>query len=263
MIIKRVIIFLSFTSSLIFSTSAQERTSNYQLELDHFVFFVTDSSLEKKFEDKFTEAELLYTEHNTQGTVGKYFLFYNTYIELLYLKDSSVAIQNQKRFKSNYTKRWQSEDASRFGFGFNLIPFDTTLMDFKFQTYSTVDSPTDEYYIMPDYNQLINFPFAYISLPDKRYEKFNSLDEVDQKVEAYKRDDLKKYLSHRSGIKNLTNVILEISSKKTKSNLDLLKTIPNVQVLDKETQRLILVFDNGIQKKEVEFSNEFNLLIRY
>lgn len=66
-----------------------------KLQYDHILFFVNDYALKDSLDAFFTPAEKLTTEHKSQGTIGYYYLFYNTYIELLFLADKQL----QKRIK--------------------------------------------------------------------------------------------------------------------------------------------------------------------
>lgn len=242
---------------------AQANHTKPNLHLDHFVFFVSDTSLESKLKANLNEAKLLATRHNGQGTSGKYFLFYNTYIELLYLEDSLEVIENEKRFGSPYIERWSASPLSHLGFGLNLIPFDTSKTSFEFHRYSIIDSPPGEYYIMPKYNEDNGQPFTYISLPHRQYQQFESLDEIDEKVEEFKRKDLKHYLSHPSGIKKLTQVTLTHHASTCSGNLELLKNTKGITLKEGQEDWLILEFDNGIQGKEIRFQGDVNLLINY
>ena len=75
-----------------------------EITFDHVILFVSDSTLETAFANElFTLAEKLTSVHKEQGTRCKYYLFHNTYLELLYLGDREKAKTNTSRFGTDYT----------------------------------------------------------------------------------------------------------------------------------------------------------------
>lgn len=84
-------------------------TLGQNLSYDHIVLFANDYALKDSLDRIFTPAEKLTTEHKTQGTIGYYYLFYNTYIELLFLHDTTRAKLNQDDFGSDYLSRWNQQ----------------------------------------------------------------------------------------------------------------------------------------------------------
>jgi len=247
--------------SVPFNVVAQHQSAEF--EFDHVLLFVQEDGLEDSLiHHLFTPAEKLTTAHTEQGTLGKYFLFYNTYIELLYLKDKSKAIENENRFKSAYVKRWETGGCP-LSFGLSLTPFDTTLTPYKFNTYSSLDAPKNEYYLMSAYNTSY-YPMLYVSMPDRAYRKYDSFEQIDQVVEADKREDVKRYLTHPSGIKRLTQVIVTTPhAEADQQNIQLLQSLANTQVINGDQYALTLVFDEGLQGKEYHFNGSFELIIRY
>lgn len=242
----------------------KKTSENAQLEFDHIVLFVNDSSLyDSLTKDIFTPATKLETKHTEQGTYGMYFLFYNTFIELLYLDDESNAIKNIPRFGSNYIQRWNHQNCP-FGFGLNLIPFDTTAVTGVFTKYQSLDAPKDDYYLMSRYNSISTQPMIYASMPHRAYTSFNTLEEVDKKVEEYKRADLKSYLTHPNNAKELTKVVLTIPEKVAlDKNIALLQPLEKVEIQVGKQYELMLIFDEQKQGKQEVFNDLFLLTIKY
>ncbi len=245
-----------------FTSFGQIDSNSASVELDHIVFFVSDSSLEELLDQHFTQATLLSTQHTTQGTSGKYYLFYNTFIELLYLNDKIVAQENEGRFKSEYSKRWHNTEACPFGFGINTIPFNNSSFKPPFEKYRGLNSAEDDYYLMAPSNRDLKQPLIYISLPEKKYKQFNSIEDVD-KEEEYKREALRSYLSHKSKTKRLSKIVLTTNSDTVNESYRLLQETKTIQIDEFKEEQLILSFDNEEQGKEIVYKGEFNLIIRY
>lgn len=238
----------------------QNNNHSAKLEFDHIVLFVSDSSLEHLLDQHLSKAKLLSTKHGIQGTYGNYYLFYNTFIELLYLDNQQIAQQNEGRFKSAYTQRWNSSESNPFGFGLNLIPFDTTMLPYTFERYSTADSPKDEYYLMAASNRDLKQPMIYISLPWRKYQSINSLKDL-EKVEEFKREDLRNYLSHKDQLKKLTEVVLYTSAEG--NGCKMLQKTKDVSIEKSDQEFLQLTFDHHTQGKEIVYDKQFKLVIQY
>ena len=237
-----------------------------QVKYDHLVLFVKTKKLQEELtESLFTLAEKAGTAHLNQGTKGRYFFFYNTYIELLYLSDSAKAIANQSNFGSNYIKRWETTaNSCPFAFGLNLIPFDTSLTPLSFHKYKSKDAATDDFYLMSPYNTELNQPMIYVSTPKHAYEPYNSLDDVDLRFEDFMRVEQKSYLSHPSGIKRLTDIKVTLAENESISgNNEFLNNLEQVQIEKGLQHELILIFDEQAQGKEFSFEVDFPLIIKY
>ena len=160
---------------LLVNSSYGQSASKTDLEFDHLVIFVNNDALKDSLDKLFTPAEKLTTEHNSQGTIGHYYLFYNTFIELLFLEDSTKALQNTENFGSNYIQRWARGDSTcPIGFGMKMSPWDTSLVGKNFHNYQSNDSPDEEYYLMSNYNTNLKQPLIYVSMPHRAYKLLSS-----------------------------------------------------------------------------------------
>lgn len=245
--------------------SCGQNYSKTNLEFDHIVFFVNNDALKDSLDKFFTPAEKLTTEHESQGTIGYYYLFYNTYLELLFLEDSTNALHNTDNFGSDYLPRWAKDDGScPIGFGMIMSPWDTSLANKNFHKYQSSDSPDDEYYLMSNYNNDIAQPLIYVSMPYRAYKSLKSLEEIDQRPEEI-RNDLKKYLSHSSHVKNISQIIYSYPNEnKNRRNMKLLEENSKIQVERADTTSLILVFDNKRKKREeFKLNEQTKLIINY
>ena len=246
-------------ASLLFTyaTAAQHTT----LRFDHLVFFVADSSLEQALTQQlFHPAEKLATPHPGQGTEGHYVLFLNTSIEFLYLRDSAAARRNEERFGSRYTQRWEP-GANPIAFGLIAEPFDTTLSGFH--TYHGPDQLEGERYLMAAGNTDPTQPLLYASMPHRAHKTMSSMEEVERADPAI-REDLRHYLSHPSGIRRLTGLVLTVpDSTMGTGNVALLQELEGVEVRKGDGYALTLAFDGAAQGKEFRWSEKVELVIRY
>ncbi|MCG8328010.1 MAG: hypothetical protein MI974_10015 [Chitinophagales bacterium] len=244
---------------------AQEAPLNSKFEFDHIVIFSQNTTIEDSLQKSIlTKGDKLTTTHKTQGTLGNYYIFYNTFIEFLYLNDTLAALKNERLFKSDYTSRWENDDPiCPFGFGLRLSPFDTSQTSFPLTAYHSLDSPKDEYYLMSKFNVDNEQPLIYISSPQRGYISIDSLSEVDQIFDPHVSNDFKEYLTHPSEIKNLTKVVVTVPEDVSKENLELLSTLRDFEIREGKGYELFLIFDNAIQGKELFLKEPFELTIRY
>lgn len=244
------------------STEIQEEA---ELVYDHLLIFTNDLSLKESLDTLLTPAEKLTTIHSNQGTKGYYYLFFNTYLELLYLEDSLEIQSNEERFGSNYLQRWDSAGTSNpFGFGLIMKPWEPQRFAEDFHKYQSLDAPPEEFYLMGLGNENQSEPMVYVSMPQRAYEGFESLDEVDEKVEEFKRSDLKSYLQHPTSIRKLTQVKFT-SPEMEGENLEWIKELSAVDSQKGNEGMVVLVFDEGVQGKEKRFplTDHYTLVLQY
>ncbi|MEM9052370.1 MAG: hypothetical protein AAGC47_09995 [Bacteroidota bacterium] len=260
--VKRILLVFSFTSAV--AANAQN-VDQPKIEFDHIVLFVSDDALRDSLNQIFTPAENLTTVHENQGTTGYYYLFYNTFIELLYLTDSAKARINQNRFGSDYVARWSGkEDVSPIAFGMNMLPWDTAHAKANYHRYQSLDAAPEEYYLMSRYNGEQDSPLIYISMPNRAYQSLNSLEDIKSRP-AEIREDMRKYLTHSVAATELSKVIYSTrESAQVPENLMLLRRTSMIKVESSETEQLILVFGEG-QKGSKEFwvNPDTKLIVRY
>jgi hypothetical protein len=238
---------------------------DHKLEYDHILLFVRDYALKDSLDRIFTPAEKLTTEHKSQGTIGYYYLFYNTYIELLFLQDTINAKANKDNFGSDYLSRWkQDESHCPIGFGMLMTPWDTSTINANFHKYQSNDSPNGEYYLMSKNNNDISKPLVYVSQPHRAYKALESLKEIDERPEEI-RDDLKKYLTHRKNIKKISQIIYSHTDEsKVEGNLKILQETTIIDVKKSNTTSLTLVFDKGRNRqKEFMLNDQIKLIVKY
>lgn len=239
-----------------------QNNSDQNLEYDHILLFASDYALKDSLDRIFTPAEKLTTEHKSQGTIGYYYLFYNTYIELLFLQDTTIAKINKNNFGSDYLSRWiPHESHCPIGFGMLMNPWDTTLENTDFHKYVSNDSRNNEYYLMSKYNSNLSQPLIYVSMPHSAYKPVESIDERPKEI----RSDLKKYLTHKSQVKRISKIIYSYSGEnKDNGNMKILQKNSSVQVERSDSSSLTIIFDNERNKqKELTLNDQTKLIIKY
>lgn len=263
---KYIILIFAFTNLLACRFTFGQNPPAVKFKFDHLVLFVNDDALKDSMDNFFTPAKKLTSEHKTQGTIGYYYLFLNTYIELLFLNDSAMAISNEEKFGSEYISRWSSGGTyCPVGFGLSMIPWDTSLVKGKFTAYQSSDTPLNEYYLMSIHNKDLNQPLIYVSMPHRNYKPFQSLEEIDRRADESKREDLKTYLTHKSKVKNLTRIVLTGSCKAAKEeNIRIVDDLTGIQHQYADTASLMLEFDKGKERRRVYMLNDrMKLIINY
>jgi hypothetical protein len=238
---------------------------DHKLEYDHILLFVSDYAIKDSLDRIFTPAEKLTTEHKSQGTIGYYYLFYNTYMELLFLQDTINAKANKENFGSDYLSRWtQDKSHCPIGFGMLMTPWDTSTINVNFHKYQSSDSPNDEYYLMSKNNNDLSKPFIYISQPDRAYKSLESLEDIDERPEEI-RDELKKYLTHSKNLKKISRIIYSYAGvSEVEGNMNILQESKIIDVQKSNSTSLTLIFDNGRnEQKEFMINDQIKLIIEY
>lgn len=234
-------------------------------EIDHLIVFVTDTTIQTEFDKIFTRADKLETRHWSQGTRGVYYLFLNSFIELLYLEDSVKASQNQERFGSEYLKRWNSNQGfSNIGFVLRMMPFDTTRINYDFDIYNSPENPQNEFYVMFSGNKEIKQPMTAITMPHRQQKVFQTVDDAITSANPEIRDDLRSYLSHQTGIRRLSGIELHTNINGEPQNIDLLSNIENVEKINNKKNKVIIIFDHNQQNETIKLKNSPVLIeVRY
>jgi hypothetical protein len=248
-----------------FATANSEKNGLVRYEIDHLIVFVTDTTIQTAFDKIFTRADKLETRHSSQGTRGVYYLFLNSFIELLYLEDSVEAYRNQERFGSEYFKRWDSNQGfSNIGFVLRLMPFDTTRINYDFDIYNSADNPENEFYVMLSGNKEIKQPMTAITMPHRQQKVFQTVDDAVTSANPEIRDDLRSYLSHQTGIQRLSGIELHTNLRGELQNLDILSSIENLNIINDVNNQIIIIFDHNQQSETIKLKNNRVLIeVRY
>lgn len=248
-------------TSMVFLSGCKEQKSP-EYDFDHIVLFVSDTSTRQLLNGVLTRAEQLRTVHTSQGIEGEYYLFLNGFLELLYLQDSAKVLTNEKRFRSEYSKRWLPDKSVGIGFGLKMKPFDTSLIEFGYETYVSLDGRDGDYYVMSNGNKQEKEPLVFLSMPHQEQKVFDSFEEVREKVKPEIREDVLRYLSHPIGIKKISSIELEVPEEQLLGeNIEILKQLEKVVISKASEFRVSMVFDDNKHGRLIDINK--SLWIKY
>ncbi|MCH2021171.1 MAG: hypothetical protein MK207_01720 [Saprospiraceae bacterium] len=234
------------------------------LTFDHVLIFCKGNEFEDSLSQLFTFADKLSSKHPEQGTMGRYILVMNSFIELLYIEDSAKVKNNEDRFRSPYLNRWDPGSACPFAFGLILEPYDSTTCVYPFEAYRSLDIPQEAYYLMSVANKDASQPMIYASPKERAHRTYEDISEIYEIEDDNKRRDLKKYMQHPSGIQRLTSVIISLPSGEIiEGNLKILNELKEVETVKAEGYQLTLVFDEAKQGKSFDIVADIDVRIEY
>ena len=137
-------------------------------------------------------------------------------------------------------------------FGLIAEPFDTTLAGFHLPRPRPTRRRT-----LPDGRgqHRPTQPLLYASMPHRAHKTMSSMEEVERADPAI-REDLRHYLSHPSGIRRLTGLVLTVpdSTMGAGTNVALLQDLEGVEVREGDGHALTLEFDGAAQGREFRWS---------
>ena len=237
------------------------------LEVDHFNIWVENpkEAKEKLIEIGFTSVpDSLSQIHQGQGTGGRYFNFFNGYLEFIFVYD-------QNELEKNITENKELDFVERANFKENgASPFSIAL---KIKDYKTEKIPFEKVRYHQDWmkentniysakNSKTNLgePSIFVVYPEIESDRFEALSDLKNIPEEYA--FARAFYKHPNGAKKITNI------KITSSDLDLetktmiaINAIENVTV-KKGTEHLMeLYFDKNIQEKSFDLRPELPLII--
>ncbi|EDM74899.1 hypothetical protein PPSIR1_24509 [Plesiocystis pacifica SIR-1] len=232
---------------------------------DHLVVFVTDDALGTCLAEVFTPAERLATRHEGQGTSGRYFLFLNTFLELLKLEDLDEARANQAAFGSDYALRW-SAAGSPFAVGVVVASLEPSRAGFPARIYAAPDGRST--YLMATGNQDARAPLVYATGPERAHPRRESLDEVDAIEDPGRRETVREYLTHPSGALTVTRIVVSLPPEALDStNVELARELEHIEFVPagagSSSPHLWLELDGGTQGRTHECEGPPGVTLRW
>jgi len=229
--------------------------------LDHILLWVDKDAPEMEFfkENGFTG--IISGSHSSQGTSGKYLFFLNFYIELLYISDPVEAYANIEKFGCNYMERsnWRSNHASPFGLALKMETFDKEKVLFDYTEYKA-GWMKDDGLLMADHNKNLSAPLVFVLRPKMEFPCYHSMDEMRM---DHKPEDFKKNHIHENGIETLTSYHVYLNPEVETSGLVNCLNTGGINILKGDENRIELIFDHGINNKEIDFRPGLPLIIKY
>ena len=231
-------------------------------KLDHILIWVDKGAPEIEVfkENGFTS--IISGSHSRQGTSGKYLFFLNFYIELLYISDNAEAFENIEKFGCNYIERsnWRVNHAcSPFGLALKMETFDKEKILFDYTEYKA-DWMKDDSLLMADNNKNLLAPLVFVLRPKMEFPCYHSIEEM---LMEDKPEDFKKNHLHENGIKTLTSYNIYINPGVEISKLMHYLNINGINIFKGDKNCIELIFDNGINNKEIDFRPILPLIIKY
>ncbi|MEM8713854.1 MAG: hypothetical protein AAGG01_23165 [Planctomycetota bacterium] len=232
------------------------------VQFDHVVVFASGPGLQSWLEQYFTNAEALDTRHEGQGTRGRYFLFLNSFLEVLTLEDAAEARANEGAFGSRYVERWTDRHAAPLAVGLTLSEESFASPPFAHVRYRTDDEEGG--YVMSEGNADLESPLVYATGPARAFPRRKSIDEVNSIEDPGRREAVRRYLTHPSGALSLTRVVWRApTTKPSSSNAELARNLPEVTLEDSIGYELVLEFDDRISGEEVRFEGRPSVVLRF
>jgi len=255
----------TFFCLLFLSTSLYANTSisEPKLSLDHIILFLdnTKENLSRMNAAGFNEAKALYTRHDGQGTKGYYNLFYNSFLEFLYLESKDEALKNIDNFGSNYIDRWRkNKKICGFAIGLQMKPFKVSKTPFKFSKYVTSLKETQNYYIMSLDNKNSSSPMVFISKPEAYHKSINHLSDLMRISDLNIRKDVVRYMSHENGSTHILKTRITVPVKSI--NSDILSQVDDFEVVIGNTCQIEIFLKKSPPFKKVSFGErgQMNLI---
>ncbi len=229
--------------------------------LDHILFWADREAPEIDLFKKKGFTSIISGAHAHQGTAGKYLFFLNFYIELLYISDQAEASDNLKNFGCDYIERsqWKMNHASPFGLGLKMEPFDKEKILFYYTDYKA-KWMKDDGLLMANNNKNLLAPLVFVLSPKMEFPCYHSIEEMlmDDKPEDFKENHI-----HKNGIKSLTSYHIYINSEVETSELINYLNMNGINILKGDENRIELIFDHGINNKEIDFRPKLPLIMKH
>lgn len=226
------------------------------------VVLAKDDALQRWLEAHLTPAKALETRHEGQGTRGRYFLFLNSFLEVLTLADADEARSNEVAFGSPYVARWRDGHAAPIAFGLALDKNSFASPPFEHVRYRQNEDGRG--YVMASGNVDLAAPLVYASGPARAYPRRASMKEVRTIEDPSRREEVRRYLTHACGARSLTRVIWRAPDPGTRGpNAELLRQLPELTLEHGLAHELVLEFDNAASGRELRFDGRPTVLLRF
>jgi len=118
----------------------------------------------------------------------------------------------------------------------------------------------DDGLLMADNNKNLLAPLVFVLRPKMEFPCYQSIDDM---LKDNKPVDFKKNHIHENGIKALTSYNIYINPEVKTSNLINYLITGGINILKGYENCIELIFDNGINNKEIDFRPRLPLIIKY
>ena len=239
------------------------------LELDHFFIWVENPETVKESLTKIgfnILADSISTIHEGQGTAGKYFFFWNCYLELLYVYDKQEIETNKKLNDSLglfFKPDLISKGASPFGIGLYMKNYQPERIPFRTFKYHQKWMGSDEMnlFVSKTSFELPKEPEVFIVFPEIQTWNFSSIDEIDDKFSEethFKRD----LFNHPNNAKKVTKIVIETTIEEPFSEtMKIVNGIQHIEIKKGRENLMKIYFDNQRQGKSFDLRPKLPLIV--
>ena len=250
------------------NTETIDSKSIVDLELDHFFIWVENPDSVKESLTKIgfnMEADSIPTIHEGQGTAGKYFNFWNSYLELLYVYDKQEIETNKKLNDSIgifFKPELITKGASPFGIGLHMKNYQPERIPFRTFKYHQKYMSSDEMniFIAKASFELPKEPEVFILYPEIQTHNFTSIDEIDKISEG--KPHVRDLFIHPNNAKKVTKIVIETNTEESFSKtMKIVNGIQHIEIKKGREHLMKIYFDNQIQGKSFDLRPELPLIV--
>ncbi len=263
----RTIIILFF--GLLLSNCSNTR-SDSSVSLDHVSIWVDDPKMAK---DKLVELgfkaipDSLSLVHQGQGTSGRFFYFLNTYLEFIFINDSTEFHHNIKKNDGlDFLERSShiSSGYSPFGLGLQMDKYNKDKIPFEVIEYRQ-DWMENGNSIYAAKNSKLNKdePSTFVIYPEIQYDQFENMDSLVKIPEAY--SIWRSFYKHGNGVEKVSKIRihLDLNSNPKSKSLEAISDIENIELIQSKENMIDLYFDENKQKKSFDLRPELPLVLHW
>jgi hypothetical protein len=202
--------------------------------------------------------------HAGQGTTGRYFHFFNGYLELIFVYDQNEFEENNTKNKElDFAERANFEDngASPFSIALKVKDYDTEKIPFEKVSYhQDWMEENARIYSAKNSKTHLKEPSIFVVYPELESAIFESSSDLDSIPDEFA--FARELYKHPNGAKKITKVII------TSTGLDLetetikaVNEIENLAVKNGAAHLMELYFDNNTQGKTFDLRPELPLIV--
>jgi len=237
------------------------------LQVDHFNIWVENPKLAKERLNDigFTSVpDSLSQIHKGQGTTGRYFHFFNGYLELIFVYDQSELEENNRINRDlDFTERANFEEngASPFSIALKVKDYNVEKIPFEKVRYHQEWMGEDvSIYSAKHSKTHLKAPSVFVVYPEIESEQFETLADLQKIPDEYA--FAREFYKHPNGAKKITNItITSTAINLNTASMQAVNSIENLIVKNGAEHLMELYFDENIQGKSFDLRPELPLKI--
>ena len=238
-----------------------------ELQVDHFNIWVENpkKAKEKLIDIGFTSVpDSLSQIHKGQGTTGRYFYFFNGYLELIFVYDQiELEKNNAINYDLDFTERanFKKNGASPFGIALKLKDYNTDKIPFeKIRYHQEWMGENMNIYSAKNSKIHLKEPSIFVIYPEIESERFETISDLKKIPDEYA--FVREFYKHPNGAKKITKIVITSTDLDLKTEtIEAVNDIENLTITNGTEHLLELYFDNTIQEKSFDLRPELPLII--